>query len=118
MSRGQFDASAFYSALDSQRQSRRLTWKQVAGEAGVSASTLTRMAQGKRPDVDTLAALLTWSGLKAEDFVRTDGSSEGSPEALAQISAYLRADPNLTEEAASALDAVIKVTYDRLRKTT
>ena len=65
MAKGHFDAEAFYAALDSQRHSRRLNWKQVAREAGISASTLTRIAQGKRPDVDSLAALLTWSGLKA-----------------------------------------------------
>ncbi len=45
MPKGQFDAEAFYAALDSQRQSRRMTWKQVAEESGISASTLTRMAQ-------------------------------------------------------------------------
>ena len=29
------------------------------------------MAQGKRPDVDGLAALVSWSGLKTEDYVRS-----------------------------------------------
>jgi transcriptional regulator with XRE-family HTH domain len=51
---GWFDTAAFYDALDSVRQARRLNWKQVAGDSGVSASTLTRMAQGRRPDVDGL----------------------------------------------------------------
>ncbi len=37
----------------------------------MSASTLTRMAQGKRPDVDGLAALVAWSGLDADDYVRS-----------------------------------------------
>ena len=45
--KGSFDADAFYSALDGQRQARELTWKKVAEESGVSASTLTRIAQGK-----------------------------------------------------------------------
>ena len=39
---GWFDASAFYEALDAQRQARQLNWKQVAAGSGVSASTLTR----------------------------------------------------------------------------
>lgn len=111
---GWFDADAFYQALDSARQARRLNWKQVATESGVSASTLTRMAQGKRPDVDGLAALAAWSGLNADDFVRGT-ESRPEPEPLAMISTYLKGDKNLSPEAAAALDELIKATYDRLR---
>ena len=111
---GRFDSSGFYEALDATRQARRLNWKQVAAQSGVSASTLTRMAQGRRPDVDGLAALVSWSGLKSDDFVRSD-AHQGEPEPLAMISTYLRSDKNLNPEAAAALDQVIKVTYDRLR---
>jgi transcriptional regulator with XRE-family HTH domain len=55
-----FDNEGFFAALDAHRLAKRLTWKQVAEQSEVSASTLTRMAQGKRPDVDGLAALLKW----------------------------------------------------------
>ena len=111
---GWFDGGAFYEALDAARQARQLTWKQVAAESGVSASTLTRMAQGRRPDVDGLAALTAWSGLKADDFVRSEAERPRQA-ALAAITTQLRADSNLTYEAATALDQLIKATYDRLR---
>lgn len=111
---GWFDSSGFYGALDATRRARNLNWKQVAAQSGVSASTLTRMAQGKRPDVDGLAALVSWSGLRTEDFVRSE-AQQGEPEPLAMISTYLRSDKNLTPEAAAALDEVIKATYERLR---
>ena len=111
---GRFDTQGFYEALDAERASRRLNWKQVAGESGVSASTLTRMAQGKRPDVDGLAALAAWSGLSADDFVVSDLKAR-EPSSLAQISTYLRSDRNLSPEAATALDELIKATYERLR---
>lgn len=112
--RGWFDAGTFYEALDSVRQARRLNWKQVAAESGVSASTLTRMAQGKRPDVDGLAALVAWSGLDAGAYVRSD-EARPDPEPLALISTHLRTDKNLTPEAATALEQLIKSTYERLR---
>ena len=113
--KGLFDAEAFYSALDAARAARKLTWKKVASESGVSASTLTRMAQGRRPDVDGLASLAPWSGLNVDDFVRSDeGKSVAEP--LAMISTYLRGDKNLTPEAAIALEEIIKATYERLRK--
>lgn len=112
--KGWFDGGALYEALDAERQSRRLNWKQVASQSGVSASTLTRMAQGKRPDVDGLAALAAWSGLAADDFVRTSGSRP-DPEPLAVISSHLRGDKNLSAEAATALDALLKTAYEQLR---
>lgn len=111
---GRFDSDAFYDALDSARQAKGLNWKEVAAETGVSASTLTRMAQGKRPDVDGLAALAAWSGLNVDDFVRSD-YERLEPEPLAMISAHLRSDKNLTADAAAALDDVIKATYEVLR---
>ena len=115
LKRGRFDADGFYAALDSERRSRRHTWKRVADESGVSASTLTRMAQGRRPDVDSLAALVAWSGLSADAFVREEqGKPEGSP--LSKISTYLRGDANLTPQAAEALDQLVKATYERMRK--
>lgn len=118
MPRGHFAAEAFYAALDSQRQAKRLTWKKVASEAGVSASTLTRMAQGKRPDVDSLAALTAWSGLKADEFMPPpDGKLKPKKaEPLAQAMALFRADKNLSPEAEHALEIVIKTTYERLRE--
>ena len=115
MKKGTFDASAFFSALDAQRAARRLTWKDVAAQSGVSASTLTRMAQGRRPDVDSLAALVAWSGLKSDDFIR-EIEERAQPETLAMISTHLRADPNLTEEGAIALEELVKATYARIRR--
>jgi transcriptional regulator with XRE-family HTH domain len=116
MAKLEFDVESFYAALDSQRQSQRLTWKQVAAKSEVSASTLTRMAQGKRPDVDSLAALLRWSGLKAESFVKGDLEPQTTSDPLTQITAYLRADRNLTPQGAAALEAIIKAGYETLRK--
>lgn len=113
--KGSFDANAFFSALDATRQARRLTWKQIATESGVSASTLTRMAQGRRPDVDSLAALSSWSGLNVDDFVRDEGNG-GETEPLAMISTYLKGDRNLSPEAAIALEEMIKAAYEHLRR--
>jgi transcriptional regulator with XRE-family HTH domain len=117
MSTGKFDGPAFYSAIDGQRLARKLTWKRVADEAGVPASTLTRMSQGRRPDVDSLASLCTWSGLHADDFFRHDGSARVKPEALAQITAHLRADPKLSLESIQAIETLIKTAYQQFRKS-
>jgi transcriptional regulator with XRE-family HTH domain len=116
MSQGDFDAEGFYAALDAERLSRQITWKKAAEESGVSASTLTRLAQGRRPDVDSMAALLVWSGLSADSFVRTQKRGKRRAEPLAQITAILRGDPHLSNQGAAALEALVKTAYEKLRE--
>jgi transcriptional regulator with XRE-family HTH domain len=116
MSNHRFDAEAFYAALDSERESRGLTWKQVAKEARVSASTLTRMGQGKRPDVDSLASLATWAHIDIDQFLIAKKDIKASPAPLTQITALLRADRNLKTGGAEALEAILKSAYVHLRK--
>jgi transcriptional regulator with XRE-family HTH domain len=109
-----FDHETFFAALDAERISRKMHWKAVAGQAGVSASTLTRIGQGRRPDVDSFAALTAWAGLDPEDFFRRGTGAEPSP--LSAISLLLRRDPNLSSDAATALDELVKATYARLQR--
>ena len=111
-----FDVSAFHAALDSERRSRRLAWKDVAAESGVSASTLTRLSQGRRPDVDSLAALTSWLGISADHFMRGERIQQfGGASPLAQISSILHRDPHLNPEGRAALEELIRATYSRLR---
>ena len=109
-----FDVEGFYRALDGARQAQRLNWKEVASAARVHASTLSRMAAGRRPDANSLALLSAWSGLNPADFV--PGFRPSAVNSLAQISAFVHADPQLSPEAAIAMDEMIKATYVRLAK--
>ena len=110
-----FDADAFFETLDGERRSRRLTWKRVAAEAKVSASTLTRLGQGRRPDVDSFARLVAWGGFDADRFVTAPkGRSTGG--FLTNLPTYLRSDPNLDEKAVQALETIIKAAYDQFRR--
>jgi transcriptional regulator with XRE-family HTH domain len=111
-----FDAAGFYAALDSQRHSMGLTWKQVASLTGVAASTLTRMGQGRSPDANGLAALSKWSGLDVRDFYRDQVEAVVEAEPLAQITVLLRADRNLSREGVSALEAMLKSAYEQMRR--
>ena len=114
MDTGKFDGAGFFAALDSVRSARNLTWKRVADQAKVPASTLTRMSQGRKPDVDSLSALCAWSGVKADPFMVDTETAR--PEPLAEVTALFRADPNLSKEGALALEAIIKTAYEQLRK--
>lgn len=113
MPEDRFDSDAFYAALNATRLSRQKTWKEVAEEAGVNASTLSRIGQGAKPDVNGLASLLTWGGLKAESFIR--GANKKKSEPLAEITALLRADPKLSKPNAKLIEDIVISTYNKLR---
>jgi len=113
MPEDRFDSNAFYAALNAARLSRQKTWKEVAEEAGVNASTLSGIGQGANPDVNGLASLLAWAGLKAEAFIR--GANKRKTEPLAEITALLRADPKLTKQHARLIEDIVVSTYTKLR---
>lgn len=114
MSKSEFEAGRFYRALDAARTARSLNWKQVAEHSGVSASTLTRLAQGKRPDVDSMAALIGWSGLSADEFV--SGRQRAQVEPLSQITSLLSADARLSVDARETMIGMVTAAYQRLRR--
>jgi len=111
-----FDADAFYESLDGERRSRSLNWKEVAGEAKVSQSTLTRLGQGKRPDVDSFARLVAWGGLDAGQFVVAP-RMHGAGGFLTALPTALRSDPNLDEKGVQALEQIIRAAYEQFRQT-
>lgn len=106
-----FDAAAFYESLDAERSKRGLNWKDVASEADVSASTLTRLGQGKRPDVDSFAKLVAWGGLDADDYVRAPRRQKQGG-FLTNLPSYLRADPNLDDRGIESLEKIIGAAYE------
>lgn len=112
---GSFDAMAFYRALDAVRAEQQLNWKQLSQATGVSASTLTRMAQGRRPDADSLAILAAWAGLNPADYVDKKAHVPNE-QSLTKVLAYFRADPSLSAEAATALEEMVQAAYRRLRE--
>ncbi|MCD7059110.1 helix-turn-helix domain-containing protein [Pelagibacterium xiamenense] len=111
-----FDAEGFYAALDAHRNAKGITWKKVAEKTGVSPSTLTRMGQGKRPDVDSLAALASWSGIDVKSFYLREGEAPSRPETLAEITALLRADRELGKEGSAMMERMIISLYEEMRK--
>ena len=110
-----FDSEGFFRTLEATVKLRTLNWKQVSTATGVSTSTLNRMAQGKRPDAGSLAALAAWAGINTADFVNAPFRGARA-ESLTQISSVLQTDPNLDPEAAKSIEDLIRVAYENLRK--
>lgn len=113
-----FDAQGFHAALDAVRQSGKLSWRQVAKETSVSASTLTRLAQGSQPDATGLASLCKWSGLRAEDFLRNSDDIEASTgqDSLVKLTTVLRAAADLEDRDKDAIEDILKTAYRHFRQ--
>jgi|CXWL01.1.fsa_nt_gi transcriptional regulator with XRE-family HTH domain len=109
-----FDAKRFYTDLDMARKARDLNWKDVGAEALVNPSTLSRMANGAKPDANALAALSAWSGLNPANYVKAVIRAE-KPDTLTLISSSLGDDPNLTPENAARIRETLKSLYEALK---
>lgn len=102
------DVKSLHAALDAARAERGLSWRQLAKEIGVSASTISRMANGLKPDVTAFAAMTTWLRMPAETFYRTSApETEDEPELLASLVPLLRARRDLTAGEVTYLEEVI-----------
>lgn len=111
--RGHFDCDGFYASLDEIRRTKGISWKKLADQTKVSASTLTRMGQGKHPDADSLTMLSAWSSLNPADFVTDEEMKSRETESLPKLLALLRADTSLSPEALAAIQDVLNGAYSR-----
>jgi transcriptional regulator with XRE-family HTH domain len=110
------DVEALYAALDSKRRAARTSWRDIARELDITPSTFSRMAHGKRPDVDTFATLLRWLEMPAEPFMRPEKPGDEEPDPFAMVSSYLRSARNISAEDAEALEDIFEAAYRRLVK--
>ena len=112
------DVWALYKALDARRDTEGLSWRQLAEQAGVSPSLLSRMANGQRPDVDGFAALVQWLKTPAETFMigpTQTATSEDQPELVQELAPLLRARNDLSEADREYLLEVVQATMRRVR---
>jgi len=111
-----FDLPSFYQALDDVRVTRGMSWKKVSDINELSPSTLTRMGQGRKPDVDGLVSLAAWADLDLSDFYHSQIKPSANRESLSEIRALLKADTKLKSRDVEILDALITSAYKQMRK--
>lgn len=92
---------------------------------GISPSTLSRVEQGKSPDLDMFLKLCAWLEVQPEDLLEAEG--ETSTQSVSQpplppgmstpeiIEVHLRADRELDPATAKALADLVKAAYNAVR---
>jgi len=82
--------------------------REVAHEIGISPATLSRVENGKLPDLDTFSKICKWLRIDPGEVLGWKGDVLGSSSPQDSIiSAHLRADKNQSPEAAQALAEMI-----------
>lgn len=111
------DVKALHAALEAARLEKDLSGRQLAKEIGVSASTISRMANGLKPDVMAFAAMTTWLRMPAEAFYVVPGAETHAeePELVASLVPLLRARRDLSEGDVDYLQEVIGAAARRFR---
>ncbi|HWK20558.1 MAG TPA: helix-turn-helix domain-containing protein [Microbacteriaceae bacterium] len=111
------DVRSLHAALDQARASKGLSWRQLAKELGVSASTISRMANNLKPDVSAFAAMTSWLNMPAEVFYVGGTANTGTeePDLVAQLVPLLRARKDLKPEDIEYLQEVIGAAAKRFR---
>ena len=110
------DVRSLHAALDAAREAKQLSWRQLAKELGVSASSISRMSNGLKPDVDAFAAMTQWLGMPAEHFfVGPKNERDEDPDLVASLVPLLRARRDLAADDVAYLEEVIGAAAKRFR---
>lgn len=63
------DAKALHAALDAAREEAGWSWRRLARELSLSASTMSRLLSGNKPDVDAFATMVSWLRVDPRRFM-------------------------------------------------
>lgn len=94
------DVNGLASALEQRVKADGISWRQAAGQIGVSPSLLTRVRNDQRPDLDAYARIVRWLRISADVFMidPEELESREEPELGSSINALLRARSDLDEQ--------------------
>ena len=76
---------------------------------------LTRMAQGRRPDAASMAALSAWAGINPANYVSSKVPRFAGSQTLDQVALLFRQDAQLSDDARSKLESIVESAYNALK---
>ncbi|SRR6266567_8933916 len=71
-----FDRHLFSATIQSRLLEKGLSVREAANATGISASTISRLANGEAPDIDSFAALALWLEVDSNQFFHTPYPTE------------------------------------------
>lgn len=77
----------------------------------ISASSLSRIENGKIPDMEVFLRICDWMGVSPDSFIRS-GDGENDTNTPEVIEAHLRADKYLDDDTAEAIAEMVRRAYE------
>jgi transcriptional regulator with XRE-family HTH domain len=100
------------------RAERKLSFRQVARQAGVSASTLQRFeVGGRRLSFNNIPPIRKWLGHKTMEPGASIRRVRAGSDTMAAIKEAIMADENLTRKTAEALCELMRTAYEGFTET-
>lgn len=104
------DTKVFANLVRIKRGGRGL--REIAQITGISASTISRVENGKTPDMETFLALCDWLEVPPHTLIKnTEDTSQ--KEIPGSICVMLRSDQRLERDVAEALAVLIEAAYSK-----
>lgn len=109
------DLDLLAEAIKAQMDARDISLRTAAEEIGCSASTLSRLLQGRAaettPDTKNLIRTTSWLGRSLSDF---SPSRKTTAPSLAEVFVHLRALPGLDAQDKEQLVKLVKAAHDSI----
>ena len=81
--------------------------RETSKEIGISPATLSRVENGKLPDLDTFRKICNWLNIDGGTILGCSKSADKESPPLQSLSVHLKADKNLSPKVADALANMI-----------
>jgi transcriptional regulator with XRE-family HTH domain len=99
--------------LAQRRSELGLSLREVSAQCGVPVATLSRVEQGRTPDLANFRRIVEWLGLPPERFLQATTRSVSTPDVIGE---HLRLDPTLRPEDAEKIAGLVRTMYDALNQ--
>lgn len=116
MTHADVDTELLGDLIRRRRKTDSLSLRDVADQIGVSAPTLQRVEAGQPPNSANLIRIAEWLQLPVEELLKKGKKPTNQLATVAQIEVHLRADPNLSAEAAEAIADSVQKLYAAFSK--
>jgi len=119
MTENTIDVAGLVTVVESRVKADAISWRQAAGQIGVSPSLLTRLRQGQRPDLEAFARIVRWLRHDANEFLVDAGERASRPQPTldSSISALLNSRRDLSDEDREYLESILQAGVKHFRQT-
>src|SRR5260370_40297157 len=98
-----------------QRKRGSMGVRAAAGEIGISAATLSRIENGRVPDLDTLKKVCAWLGIDPASYLGIP--AEQAPSASPSVQVIFKKERAVSPKTSRALAKLIQAAYQQFAAT-